>query len=97
MDKHSVSSKTGLEIVAKILGRTKFATLGRVGMLGQLVVASYDKNDTSVTMQVSLQPELVIEVFGNAGSDPAGAGFLFEEADNASEVLRNTFEVLQVA
>lgn len=97
MDKHSISPKTGLEIVAKIVGRTKFARLGRIEVLGGLVVAAYDKGDTSIVMQVSLQPELVIEVAGNAGSDPATAMFLFEEAENASLILRSTFEVLQVA
>lgn len=97
MDKHRVTMKTALNIVTKILSKSRVGLLGTVKTFGGLVVAQCDHNGAKVTIQVSFQSGLTIDVSGASRGDMTILEGLLESTENAAGALHSTFDLFQVA
>jgi hypothetical protein len=96
MDKHSVTMKTALNIVRRILTNSRIGVLGEVEVFGTLVLAQCYKNGVEVTIRVRLQPELSIDISGSTQGDARVLEVLLESAEMTADVLRSSFDLLQV-
>lgn len=97
MDKHSVTVKSALNIVRRILASSKVGLLGDVEVFGTLVLAQCYQNGVEVTIRVRLQPELAIDISGSTKGDATVLEALLESAEATVDLVRSSFDLLQVA